>query len=132
MKEIQKLPTVVVANEYGGVVLCIEEDEIISGEIILMQRSYRSANNYLVEETRFTKVQDDICRMTLLGYTPGTVLDGNIVMKQRTSYQPGYVKLKGPKGRLLRDENDVPIWGRTYYTEDGDDMDELIESFKSL
>lgn len=130
--EIRKLPTVVVANEYGGVILCKEEDEVLSGEIILMQRSYRNTDNYLVEETRFTKLQDDICRMTIMGFKPGEVLPGNIVMKQRVSFKPGYVKLKGPNGRLLRDEAGIPVWGRTYYTEDTEDTDELIESFKEL
>jgi len=116
--EIQKLPTVVVANEYGGVVMCTEE----TGEVMLMQRSYRYDGYYTIEETRFTKLQDDICRITLLDYRPGEVLMGNIVMKQRTSFKPGYVKLKN--------ENDIPVWGRTYYTEDYDDRDELIDSFK--
>lgn len=130
--EIKKLPTVVVANEYGGVILCTEDEDVLSGEVILMQRSYRNADNYLVEETRFTKLQDDICRMTLLNYRPGEVLKGNIVMKQKTSYTPGYVKLKGPNRKILRDEEGSPVWGRTYYTEDQEDKDEIIESFKSL
>lgn len=133
MEKVNKLPTVVVANEYGGVVLCVEgEDETISGEVLLMQRSYRNADNYLIEETRFAKLQDDICRMAVLAFEPGEMLPGNIVMKQRNSYKPGYVKMKGPNRRLLRDEEGLPVWGKTYYTEDYDDKDELIESFKGL
>lgn len=130
--DIRKLPTVIVANEYGGVVLCTEEDDVISGEVIVMQRSYRNTDNYLIEETRFAKLQDDICRMTVLAFEPGEMLPGNIIMKQRNSFAPGYVKMKGPNRRLLRDEEGLPVWGKTYYTEDYDDKDVLIESFKSL
>lgn len=129
--EIQRLPVVVVANEYGGVISCIEEEGIVSGEVIVMQRIYRTLNNYLVEETRFARLCDDLCRMSQLKLTAGQVLSGSIIMKQRSSFAPGYVKLKGITGDILKEETDIPVWGLTYYTEDQEDKDELIESLNS-
>lgn len=129
---MQKLHTVVVSNEYGGVVSSLEEEGIVSGEIIVMQKIYRIVDKYLAEETRYARLHDDICRLIQLNLSPGTILPGHIVLKQRTSFAEGYVKMKGIGNRLLRDKNNIPIWGRTYYTTDQEDKDELIESLSGL
>ena len=127
-----KLPTVVVDNGYGGTVITIEEDDVLSGEVILMQRYYKHNDNYLVEETRFARLIDDICRMATHEFYPGEPMIGNIIMKQRTSFAPGYKKMKNGSGKLVRDKDGVPIWGRTYYSEDSADKDELIVDSKEL
>lgn len=124
--EVMKLPTVVVDNGHGGTVITIEEDDILSGEVILMQRYYRQSDNYLVEETRFARLIDDVCRMTTHEFYPGEPMIGNIIMKQRTMFALGYKKLKNSNGTLMRDKDGIPIWGRTYYSEDVEDKDELI------
>ena len=49
-------------------------------------------------------------------------------MKQRLSYAPGYSKMKGPNGKLLRDTEGKLVWSKTYYTEDPEDRDELMTS----
>lgn len=124
--EIMKLPTVVVDNGYGGTVITIEEDDMLSGEVILMQRSYRPMGYYMIEETRFARLIDDVCRMATHSFYPGEPMKGDIIMKQRTSYAPGYKKLKNRDGTLMRDKDGIPVWGRTYYSEDVEDKDELI------
>lgn len=130
--DLIKLETVVVDNGLGGAVLCTEEDAIVSGEVVLMQRSYGNVEGYLVEETRFTRLIDDIGHMIMHEFRPGRILPGTIVMKQRTSFAPGYCKMGGRGNKLLRDSNGNPVWGRTYYTEDEEDRDELIVDSTSL
>lgn len=122
-----KLETVVMDNGRGGTVICTEEDSVVSGEVVLMQRIYSNIDGYLVEETRLAKLVEDLGYIVLHEFTPGRVLSGNIVMKQRISYAPGYSKMKGYNGKLLRDTEGNLIWGRTYYTEDEEDKDDIVD-----
>lgn len=123
-----KLETVVVDNGLGGAIAIVEEDDILSGEVILMQRTYTCDGTSTIEETRFARLIDDVSRMVLHEFKPGRILQGDIVMKQRIGYAPGYTKIKQSNGRLLRDHEGNPVWGRTYYTEDEEDRDDLIVS----
>ena len=66
-----KLQTVVADNGIGGTTLCIEENGVISAEVILMQRIYSHIDGYLVEETRFTRLIDDMGRMVMHEFSPG-------------------------------------------------------------
>lgn len=127
-----KLPTVVVDNGEQGVISLVKEDMTISGEIVIMQRTYKNIQGMIIEETRFARLIDDVCRMISFGFNPGEILKGNIVMKQRTSFFPGYTKMKLGKKLLRSIKGNLPIWGMTYYSEDQTDMDELIESSISL
>lgn len=126
MNSTIKLETVVMDNGRGGTVLYIEEDDIISGEVMLMQRAYTHVDGYMVEETRFARLIDDPVNILMHEFVPGRTLLGHIVMKHRTSFAPGYHKMKGINNKLLRDIEGNLIWGRTYYTEDEEDTDELI------